>query len=121
LRFEAENVFDRDPIQMTADSPSGENFRADEFVDRSATELPTATQLRYRQKGRTDAPAEAMIRRRETDFLCYGPPYLTSAINLSPHRDRISPAQAYAAQVPSSAIECRRVLKADLHGAPRGG
>jgi hypothetical protein len=40
--LEAQNVGDRDTIQMTTNFPGGKDFRVDEFVDRLATELPAA-------------------------------------------------------------------------------
>jgi hypothetical protein len=41
-RLEVQNVGDRDTIEMRAHLPGGEDFGVDEFVDRFATELPTA-------------------------------------------------------------------------------
>jgi len=52
-RLEAQNVGDRDTIQMTTDSPGGKDFRVDELVDRFAAELPPAAQLRHCQPGGT--------------------------------------------------------------------
>jgi hypothetical protein len=42
LRLEAQNVGDRDTIEMAADFPSGKQSRVDELVDRFPTELPAA-------------------------------------------------------------------------------
>ena len=47
--LEAQHVSDGDTIEMTADSPRGQDSRIDKFVDRFATELPAAAQLRHRQ------------------------------------------------------------------------
>jgi len=45
-RFEAEDVRHRNAIQMAPDAPRRQDFGVDEFVDRLATELPAAAQLR---------------------------------------------------------------------------
>jgi len=56
--LEAQDVLDRDTIQMIADPPRGQDFRVDELVDRFTIELPAEAQLRYCQPNRTDATAE---------------------------------------------------------------
>jgi hypothetical protein len=42
FRLEAQNVGDRDAIEMAADFPSGKQFRVDKLVDCFSTELPAA-------------------------------------------------------------------------------
>ena len=42
LRFEAQHVFNRDTIEMTADLPDRKKFGVDKLVDGLSTELPPA-------------------------------------------------------------------------------
>jgi len=66
LCLEAQDIFYRDAVQMTADFPGGQSFRVDELVDRFTSELPAAAQLRHRQPCRTDAAVQPIVRRRWT-------------------------------------------------------
>src|SRR5712692_2764947 len=48
---------------MTSHSPGDQGFLVDEFIDRPATKLPAAAQLRDGQPGRAGAAAEPRVTR----------------------------------------------------------
>ena len=52
-RFEAQNIGDRDTIEMAADFPGGKNSCVDKLVDRFPAELPAAAELENREPGGT--------------------------------------------------------------------